>query len=111
MFKCQNCNGNTEANQPVNKIIVKHRDRSYFNLIENPFRRQSREVNSEGWEIEKEIRVCATCYTQLTGKEARKTIKREQEVVKEEKPRDDRKFEQKKRPVVEVVNPLKKGNN
>jgi hypothetical protein len=108
MFKCQNCGVNTQPNQPVNKVIINKRDKEYLNIIENKLRRQTREINSDGWEIAKEIKVCPKCFTELTGREARIAVVKEVEIVKEVKPRDDRKFEQKKKPIVEVVNPLKK---
>lgn len=60
------------ANQPCNTIIVEKRSKVYQRTIRKGKRRGFVE-EIEGWEIAKEIKVCATCYERITGLKAAKT--------------------------------------
>jgi hypothetical protein len=107
---------------PENKIIVKRRKKVY----EKPPRQDDEHSQAElieGWEIAKEIRVGPEAYRELTGEEPqlfkRSAVQFTTEPVEEEpprkhKPRTNPKWrkqasqQQKRVPVVEVVNPLRK---
>ena len=76
MYKCEanNCKKNggtplTPLNQPRNSIIVEKRPKIYQRTVRKGKRRGFVE-EIEGWEIAKEIQVCAVCYERITGLKA-----------------------------------------
>ena len=76
MYKCEanNCKKNggtplTPKNQPKNSIIVEKRPKVYQRTVRKGKRRGFVE-EIEGWEIAKEIQVCACCYERITGLKA-----------------------------------------
>lgn len=105
-FKCKKNGGTplTPQNQPRNMIIVEKRVKTYQRLIRKGKRRGFVE-EIEGWEIAKEIKVCAICYERITGfkaakarsslislaqkKEKRPPSKKKKRFKKENKPRNN----------------------
>jgi len=76
VYKCKayNCKKNggtplTPLNQPCNTIIVEKRPKTYQRVIRKGKKRGFVE-EIEGWEIAKEIEVCAICYERITGLKA-----------------------------------------
>jgi hypothetical protein len=76
MYKCQahQCKKNggtplTPKKQPSNSIIVERREKFYQRTVHKGKRRGFIE-EIKGWEIAKEIKVCALCYERLTGERA-----------------------------------------
>jgi hypothetical protein len=69
--KCKNNGGTplTAKKQPCNTIIVERREKTYQRTVRKGKRRGFIE-EIEGWEIAKEIKVCASCYERLTGLKA-----------------------------------------
>lgn len=67
MFKCQHCEKIVEARQPEHRVITETRDATY----QVPKFRDGEPTgyffSTTGHEIVKEIRVCPSCYTELTG--------------------------------------------
>ena len=72
-FKCKKNGGTplTPPNQPRNSIIVERRPKTYQRTIQKGKRKGFVE-EIEGWEIAKEIQVCAVCYERITGLKAAK---------------------------------------
>ena len=70
-FKCKRNGGtpNTPPKQPANKIIIERRPKTYQRVIKKGKRRGFIE-EIEGWEIAKELTVCAICYERMTGLKA-----------------------------------------
>lgn len=110
MFICQNeyCkNPVVPPCQPVNKIVTKYRKKLY----EIPIMKHGKVIDTEmieGREIAKEIDVCPSCYQTLTGKEpklAHPTASLDYEPVERPVWRKQSQ-EPKKKPVVEVINPI-----
>lgn len=129
-FRCENqsCQIVTERGQPINRIVTERRDKQYEKLFTKGKRKGQVDEIIYGWEIVKEIKVCPRCYRILTGMQP-KTILNNNKKFKnapQEKPKykqrrfKDNKYkknvsskqnkpEQKvsrKKPVVEVINPL-----
>tara|TARA_B100001765_G_C19495354_1_gene336235 strand:- start:1293 stop:1673 length:381 start_codon:yes stop_codon:yes gene_type:complete len=73
-FKCKKNGGTplTPMSQPCNTIIVEKRAKTYQRVVKKGKRRGFVE-EIEGWEIAKEIKVCAVCYERITGLKAAKT--------------------------------------
>ena len=76
MYKCQadKCKKNggtpvTPLKQPLNKIIVEKRPQTYQRVIKRGRQREYIE-EIKGWEIVKELKVCAPCYERMTGLKA-----------------------------------------
>ena len=76
MYKCEasNCKQNggtpiTSTREPCNKIIIEKRPKIYQRTIRKGKKRGVVE-QIEGWEIAKEIKVCACCYEKITGLKA-----------------------------------------
>ena len=65
MYKCTGCGKNTEPNQGLLTNITKrpkvyiYQERTY-NKSEDFY--TTEEKKSEGWEIEKEVKVCKDCH-------------------------------------------------
>ena len=60
MYRCQKCNNLSTAKEKQNKLVVETRNVSYTNKVivnEKP-----KEIQSTGWEIVREIKVCNSCY-------------------------------------------------
>ncbi len=136
MFKCDNCGDQVAVNQPMNKVVVKQRDRNYENYPrrkvfnprtgkreyeENP-RRRPQPIYSSGWEIVKEIAACPKCFVSFTGMQPktkeptppRRFYPRFTDEASNRKWGDRAKTQQvpreqkeRKQPVVEVVNQVK----
>ncbi len=118
MFKCQNCNANTALGQPAGNVVIERRSKTYKKLL-----RKGDIAWVEGFEVVKEIKTCPKCYTSLTGQQA--PTKRIPTVIEKKpryskSPRKKRKWRNpnmgnkfqdlqtsKKKPVVQVINPLK----
>lgn len=120
MFKCemQKCGVVTQPRQPANRIIVQTRKTRYENMIHRGPHKGEMLV-TEGTEIVKEIKVCPTCYEIFTGNKPaiplpsnRTTIdpnvtKRHRKYSeRDNRPRQNPRQNQQRKPVVEVVNPL-----
>jgi len=111
MYKCEanNCKKNggtplTPSNQPRNSIIVEKRQKTYQRTVRKGKRRGFVE-EIEGWEIAKEIQVCALCYERITGlkaarvgfslealmqkKEKKPVFKKKKKFRKDKKPRNN----------------------
>lgn len=111
MYKCEasNCKENggtpiTPSNQPKNSIIVEKRPKIYQRTVRKGKRRGFVE-EIEGWEIAKEIKVCACCYERITGlkaarigfslqalmqkKEKKPAVKKKKKFRKDKKPRNN----------------------
>lgn len=56
MYRCQNCNCQSESGVPQNKVVLEERDVKYMN--------EEGKV-SEGFETVKEVTVCAPCVVAL----------------------------------------------
>lgn len=76
MYECQadKCKKNggtpiTPSKQPLNKIVIDKRPKTYQRIIRKG---RGREYTEEikGWEIVKELSVCAPCYERMTGLKA-----------------------------------------
>jgi hypothetical protein len=69
--KCKKNGGTplTPKNQPRNTIIVEKREKTYQRTVRKGKRKGFIE-EIEGWEIAKEIQVCASCYERITGLKA-----------------------------------------
>jgi len=65
MFRCGKCNQTTLSHQPVNRVVVQQRSKTYTNVIQRGF--NEKVVDSTGWEIGAELLVCPTCYKDMTG--------------------------------------------
>lgn len=135
MFRCESerCGRVTAPHQPVNRIVTEWREKMYENKIRRG-KRKGEIKETFGREIVREIKVCPECYVLHTGDQPVKYVAKVQEQPKfERRPRfskDDRprnkkwrnprkgkgKFEakgkqtatqpEKKKPVVQVINPL-----
>jgi hypothetical protein len=126
MFFCENCENLVPVNQPENHIVTKKREKVYDTVVKyGPNRGTSQQVT--GWEIVKEIKVCPSCFTKMTGQEALLAIEKPEvkKVIEPVMPRrDNRNFRPRnnssrwdsrpvirppevKRPIVEKVNNLK----
>ncbi|MAG39576.1 hypothetical protein CMI41_01230 [Candidatus Pacearchaeota archaeon] len=88
-FKCKQKGGtpNTPYRQPKNSIIVEKRPKTYKRIIKKGKKRGIVE-EIEGWEIAKEIAVCAICYERITGLKAARSGSSLKELMqkKERKP-------------------------
>jgi hypothetical protein len=65
-FKCEKCNKQQPAGQPVNFVVTETRQKTYSNEIVHGKMRGTIE-ESVGTEIVREIRACPACYRELTG--------------------------------------------
>lgn len=134
MFRCQNehCNIVVPPRQPINKIVTERRERTYEKTIKKGKDKGKIKIIN-GWEIVKEINVCPKCYRILTGKTPKIVEAIKTKPVFDNKPRrkfdktkkkswknphqkkqntDNRNNKQedtpkRKKPVVEVINPIK----
>ena len=59
MFKCEKCKCITNPREKENKVVVNKRVKTYTNDGKT----------SEGWEIEKEIKVCEKCNEEEVNEE------------------------------------------
>lgn len=129
MFRCENkgCHKNVERHQPVNRIIVETRERTYVNWRKKG-RRDEMKIETHGEEIVEEISVCPECYFNITGlqparsaqpmapvpkRRHRRRMSEEQRTWRNPK-RPNRKNKDepvKKKPVVEKVERLKGQKN
>lgn len=120
MYKCEHTGKMIGPNVPENKIVVERRKKIYEKVIKRGPREHRGKIELvEGWEIIKEIRVGPEAYEQLTGrKPAGQKHPTKLDIVPQEqfkKPRrrkgKRRKPQQedtnRKKPVVQVVNPIK----
>jgi len=114
VYKCQahHCKSkggtpNTPLRQPRNSIIVERRPKTYKRIIRKGKKRGIVE-EIEGWEIAKEINVCAICYERITGLKAAKAGSSLKELMqkKERKP-----FLKKKRRKQNFKKGKRPGNN
>jgi hypothetical protein len=134
MFRCQNqgCKTVTPPRQPENKITLETRPKTYENKIKRG-KQKGTILITHGSEIIKEISVCPSCFSQLTGlkpKEARPEPQKPRRKLSKPSFRKDKKQwtnprnrknqkansrhkkdrnkteEPRKAPVVEVVQPL-----
>jgi len=127
MFKCENkyCQKQVQPGQPENRIITERRDKTYRNTYKKG--RDERVKMTEGSEIVKEARVCPLCYQKLTGQQPNLLVpKPSRSVVPLNKDRRGGRPLRKqkwtnprrkhirndtsipaKKPIVEIVNPLK----
>lgn len=113
MFRCENehCNITVPPRQPVNRIVIERRERTYEKTImRGKDKGKVKEIN--GWEIVKEINVCPKCYRILTGK-APKVVQEIKKPEFENKPRRkfDKKFDKKKKPWQNQNNKKKQTQN
>lgn len=53
MFHCEKCKKVTVSKEKENKVVVSKRAKTYIN--------EGR--TTQGWEIEKEIKLCSNCYS------------------------------------------------
>jgi len=122
-FKCQKCNVQQPSGQPMNKVVTESRPKKYTYQYGTEYKEATE--TSEGWEIKKEMAVCPTCYKEMTGEEAQKVqvevpVKPRVQHAREEEQQPFRRHgpfrnserktrqEQRKAPIVEVVNPVRK---
>ena len=75
MFISEKCRKTTQDNQPVNTVVVEKRNKRYINTVKK--NKRTFTIESEGWEIVKEIKTCPDCYQQFTGIEGRKRIEKQ----------------------------------
>jgi len=64
-FRCEICGEAQETGTPTTPVVIERRDQSYVNRIkreDNNGKMKTIEINSEGWEIVKEKKACATCW-------------------------------------------------
>lgn len=59
MFICQSCKAQSKAGEGQTKLVTDFRKKTYENLIKRG--KKTFTVKSEGFEIVKEIAVCAPC--------------------------------------------------
>lgn len=128
MFRCENkgCHKVVERHQPVNRIVVETRPKTYVNYIKKGYN-DTIKVETEGEEIAREIDVCPECFFNITGLQpARSTapvaqpVKRKRRGMSDEqKPWRNQKRHGKKpkeesgrkKPIVEKVERLKGQKN
>ena len=60
MFNCQLCNGISKPHQRPSKVVVERRPKTYTNYSG---------LISHGWEIVRELAVCAACALSLRKEE------------------------------------------
>ncbi len=61
MFFCDSCGVLTKSRETANKIVTERRQKKYQNKKIN--NRDVFFIDTEGWEIVKEISVCKDCYS------------------------------------------------
>ena len=73
MFVCKNCHTQISSNTPSYLYPIKKRSKTYpkrpsaNRFLKDGRAKQSDDPGGVGWEIEKEIIVCADCYQQLSS--------------------------------------------
>lgn len=116
MFRCEreSCRKSVEPRQPQHTVVTDSREQTY----ERKIYKNKRLVRTEeviGSEIVKEIKVCPSCYEEMTGEEPRRVqqttnLRQMREELREQrkpKPWKNRKPRHKrdgKKPVVQHVN-------
>ena len=62
-FICHKCTGPSTEGEPPNKVVVQTRIKTYVNDIKRKTKKPKIiTVNSQGWEIVKEVWHCKKCY-------------------------------------------------
>ena len=114
MFKCEKCGLQVQKKQPINWVTVKTREKTYQNLNTRSKREEIR--YTKGFETEKEVKVCPSCYEKITGKvpvlyqmnqESIKVLESDSKPINLFKKHRKERKDSFRKPVVEVVKSFK----